>query len=111
MKLYLVQHAEAKKEEEDRARPFSEKGWKDMDKVSGILHGRKLRAKQTVEKLGEVVRPTEDINETDGLAPLDDPTIWGRVIGYMPWAEDYLASFLALSLEYYSHSRCASPSR
>ncbi len=105
MKLYLVQHAEAKKEEEDLARPLSEKGWKDIDKilnflkgkgieVSKIYHSGKLRAKQTAEKLGEVINSSDGIIETDGLSPLDDPEIWvGRleeeendivIIGHLP---------------------------
>lgn len=89
MKLYLVQHAEAKGKEEDPTRPLSEKGWKDLEKVSSFLEGRgigvarilhsgKLRAKQTAERLGEVIRSSEGVRETGGLAPLDYPTTWGR---------------------------------
>ncbi|MCZ2845213.1 MAG: histidine phosphatase family protein [Candidatus Bathyarchaeota archaeon] len=66
MKLYLVQHAEAKQEEEDPARPLSEKGWENLDKISDFLKGKdikvskifhsgKLRAKQTAEKLSEAI--------------------------------------------------------
>ncbi|MDH5363038.1 MAG: phosphohistidine phosphatase SixA [Aigarchaeota archaeon] len=87
MKLYLVQHAEAKGEEEDPARPLSEMGWKDLEKVTSflrkrgieiarILHSGKLRARQTAEKLSEVVRSSEDVQENEGLAPLDDPAKW-----------------------------------
>lgn len=89
MELYLVQHAEAKAKDEDPARPLSEKGWESLEKVSGflegvgvkvvrILHSGKLRARQTAEKLGEVVGSSEGVGETDGLAPLDDPSIWGE---------------------------------
>jgi len=89
MKLYLVQHAEARGEEEDPSRPISEKGWRDLEEVSRFLEGRgikvtrilhsgKLRAKQTAEKLSEVFRSSEGVKETDGLAPLDDPTTWGK---------------------------------
>ena len=88
MKLYLVQHAEAKGEQEDPVRSLSEKGWKDLEKISifldgkairvtRILHSGKLRAKQTAEKLSEVVHSSEGVEETDGLAPLDDATKWG----------------------------------
>ncbi|MCW3975868.1 MAG: histidine phosphatase family protein, partial [Candidatus Bathyarchaeota archaeon] len=77
MKLYLVQHAGAKKEEEDPVRPLSEKGWRDIDKilnflkgkgigVSKIFHSEKLRAKQTAEKLGEAINSSDGIIETDG---------------------------------------------
>ncbi|MEX2721382.1 MAG: histidine phosphatase family protein, partial [Candidatus Wukongarchaeota archaeon] len=89
MELYLVQHAEAKAKDEDPARPLSEKGWESLEKVSGflesvgvkvvrILHSGKLRARQTADKLGEVVGSSEGVGETDGLAPLDDPSIWGE---------------------------------
>ena len=89
MTIYLVQHAEAKRKEEDPTRPLSEKGLSDIDKisqflrgkeirVSRILHSGRLRAKQTAEKLGEVISSLEEVKETDGLAPLDDPNIWGE---------------------------------
>jgi phosphohistidine phosphatase len=66
MKLYLVQHAEAKTEKEDPLRPLSEKGLKDLEKVSSfledrsikvtrILHSGKQRARETAEKLSKVV--------------------------------------------------------
>ena len=88
MELYFVQHAEAKREEEDPARPLSEKGWKSLEKgssflirldvkVARILHSGKLRARQTAEKLGEVVDSLEVVKEIDGLKPLDNPNIWG----------------------------------
>jgi phosphohistidine phosphatase len=87
MFLYLVQHAEAKKEEEDPARPLSGKGLKDIRKVAfylsrldisieQILRSNKLRARQTAEVLSENLKPSRGLLETDGLAPLDDPKIW-----------------------------------
>lgn len=86
MLLYLVQHAEAKKEEEDAARPLSEKGIHDIRNtalhlsncgitVDSILHSGKLRARQTAEVLSGFLGPGKDISETEGLAPLDDPRI------------------------------------
>jgi len=87
MFLYLVQHAEAKKEEEDPARPLSEKGLKDIRKatfhlsrldigIEQILHSNKLRARQTAEVLSGNLKPSKGLRESDGLAPLDDPKIW-----------------------------------
>lgn len=87
MRLYLVQHAESKREEEDPARPLSERGWEDIRRVAGflkergirvskILHSGKLRAKQTAEALAEAVRPEEGVKRADALAPLDDPNLW-----------------------------------
>ena len=62
MKLYLVQHAESKRKEEDPSRPLSEKGWEDIRKmakyaekylhiqVNQIFHSGKLRAAHVVGK-------------------------------------------------------------
>ena len=91
MLLYLVQHAEAKKEELDPSRPLSEKGLQDIRKLANylsqlnirifkIFHSSKLRAKQTAEVISEALTPVKGISEVDGLAPLDDPHIWaGRL--------------------------------
>lgn len=87
MILYLIQHGEAKREEEDPTRPLSEKGVEDVKtlasflsrlgvKVEELLHSNKLRARQTAEILANSLRLTKDISEADGLAPLDDPSIW-----------------------------------
>lgn len=87
MLVYLVQHAKAKREEEDPSRPLAEKGFQDIRRVAlyvsrlniradKIFHSGKLRAKQTAEVLSENLRPLKGILETDGLAPLDDPLIW-----------------------------------
>ncbi len=91
MLLYLVQHAEAKKEEIDPARPLSEKGIQDIQKVATylsqlnfalhkIFHSKKLRAKQTAEVLAGNLKPLKGISEVEGLSPLDDPDTWaGRL--------------------------------
>ncbi len=87
MLLYLVQHAEAKREEEDPTRPLSEKGLEDIKKlvshlshlnlkVDEIFHSAKLRAKQTAEVLNKNLKSARGLSETDGLTPLDDPSIW-----------------------------------
>lgn len=94
MLLYLVQHAEARREEEDPARPLSEKGDRDIRKVAlhlsrlnfkitRILHSKKLRAKQTADILSEYVRPSGVTAESDGLAPLDDPSAWADRLKYL----------------------------
>ncbi|MCK7508661.1 MAG: histidine phosphatase family protein [Desulfobacterales bacterium] len=82
MDLYLVQHAEAKKEDEDPARPLSDKGVADITGVAQaalpllhaidtVFHSGKLRARQTAEILARHVEPAGGIRETDGLAPLE----------------------------------------
>jgi phosphohistidine phosphatase len=88
MRVYLVQHAEAKREEEDPTRPLSGKGRKGVRKVARyaakhlriqvdqIIHSGKLRAKQTAEVLAEHLRPTKGVASADGLEPLADPKVW-----------------------------------
>lgn len=94
MKLYLVQHGEAKKEEEDPSRPLTEKGFKDAEKVAKyvskldvkikrIFHSGKLRAKQTAEIYANYLNPEEGIFEAEGLNPLDDVKIWVEKIKLM----------------------------
>jgi phosphohistidine phosphatase len=89
MFLYLVQHAEAKREEEDPSRPLTENGIQDIKKtashasklnikVEKIFHSTKLRAKQTEEILSENLNPIGGVLETDGLAPMDHPVIWAE---------------------------------
>ncbi len=91
MLLYLVQHAEAKRKEEDPLQGLTERGLQDITKVgaylekqnlavSKIFHSGKTRALQTAQVLGERLRPTKGITEIDGLAPMDEPEIWkGRI--------------------------------
>ncbi len=88
MRLYLVQHAEAKREEEDPTRPLTEKGWADIRKVAAffeahplpplgaIYHSGKTRAAQTAEVLAGVLKPRQGYHATEGLDPLADPSIW-----------------------------------
>ena len=92
MIVYLVQHAQAKHEKDDPERHLSEKGREDIKKVAefiakkgditvtGILHSGKTRARQTAEVLAEYLKPSNGISETDGLNPMDDPSIWAARI-------------------------------
>ena len=88
MKLYLVQHAEAKSKKEDPSRPLSDKGWGDIKRVAKyagkhlriqveeIIHSGKLRAKQTAEVLAEHLNPIKGMMASEDLEPLADPKIW-----------------------------------
>ena len=89
MFLYLVQHGEAKREEEDPSRSLSDKGREDVERITSyvsrlnitveeVLHSGKQRAKQTAEILAESVKMTKGLSEADGLAPLDDPEKWAE---------------------------------
>jgi len=90
MRLYLVQHAEAKRKEEDPTRPLSEKGKKDIHKmvaylkdhaniqVNAIFHSGKTRAKQTAQALAEALTPIQGTCEAEGLDPLADVEVWAK---------------------------------
>ncbi|HXX57892.1 MAG TPA: phosphohistidine phosphatase SixA [Thermodesulfovibrionales bacterium] len=114
MLLYLVQHAEAKRETEDPARGLTEKGSEDIRKVAAylgkldmrtirIFHSGKTRALETARVLAEYLMPPKGITEADGLAPMDDPEVWQRrilqinedvvLVGHLPHLE-ILASLL-----------------
>ncbi len=116
MNLYLVQHGEAKSEEEDPSRPLSGKGSCEVRKVvsflsasggiriESIFQSGKLRAAQTAEILEEYLRPPKGISQKDGLAPMDDPAVWAKrletettdilLVGHLP----HLARLAALLL-------------
>ena len=87
MYLYLVQHAAARSKEEDPSRGLSEKGIEDIKKVATftkgmkievhkIFHSGKMRALQTAQVMEDHIKMDTGIDETDGLAPMDEPEIW-----------------------------------
>ena len=83
MRLYLVQHGEAKSKEEDPARPLTARGEADVRcvadfakragvQVGQIRHSGKRRAEQTAGILGAALRPRNGVIAVSGLNP-DDP--------------------------------------
>jgi phosphohistidine phosphatase len=103
MWLYLVQHGQAKTEEEDPERPLTDRGAADVRRVAevaaaaGITTGRichsgKTRARQTAEAWGQVLGAPVEL--TQALAPRDDPSVWAKqvatdtgdlmLVGHMP---------------------------
>lgn len=106
MKLYLVQHAESKRKEEDPSRPLSERGREDIQKVAKyaeeylsiqvnrIIHSGKLRAKQTAEVLADHLHPAKGVMAAEDIEPLADPKVWKNrlaettedimVVGHLP---------------------------
>src|SRR5205823_432995 len=91
MRLHLVQHGEAKRVEEDPDRPLTDRGTADVRRVArlavegwdvmagSIVHSEKTRARQTAEIWGDVLGVP--IDEMEGLAPLDDPSMWAARVG------------------------------
>ena len=88
MNVYLVQHAEAKPENEDPERPLTDQGWEDIKKVAAfvrehldvradrIVHSGKLRARQTAEVLAPALNLPDKVNEEKNLKPNDDVSPW-----------------------------------
>lgn len=86
MELYLVQHGVAKSEAEDPARPLSDRGRREVERVAratasaglrvaAIAHSGKLRARETAEILAAALMPVRKVRELPGLNPLDDPAV------------------------------------
>ena len=116
MKLYLIQHGRAKSKEEDQERPLSELGWTQTKKVAilmaavgkikpyKICHSGKTRAKQTAELLAQHLNLQENLEQADGLAPMDDPSIWTEnlaksikdimLVGHLPHLQKLAALLL-----------------
>jgi phosphohistidine phosphatase len=83
MKLYLVQHGEAKSKAEDPQRPLTERGREDVERVAAfaagaglqvgqIRHSGKRRAEETASILAGYLSPTNGVVAIPGLAPRDD---------------------------------------
>ena len=115
MRLYLVQHGEAKSETEDAERTLTLRGTEDVKRVAGMLrklqiklpkivHSGKLRAKQTADILAQglnISLPLVQVSPV--LNPNDDVRPWAEriqkeiddlmLVGHLPFL-DKLASTL-----------------
>lgn len=116
MLLYLVQHAEALREDVDPTRSLSERGQQDIKKVAEfaarlnlkvqrIFHSGKIRAMQTAQILADYLKFERELSQTDGLSPMDDPQIWFErisqitedimLVGHMPHLGRLASLFLS----------------
>ena len=114
MKLFLVQHGEAKTEAEDPERPLTERGAEAAKKVAvwvaradlkvdEIRHSGKRRAQETATILAEYLHPAKGVVSVSGLKPNDDvrPTTEAihsqggslMLVGHLPFL-DRLANLL-----------------
>ena len=112
MKLYLMQHGEAKSEAEDPERSLTVRGEEETRKISGtakrlgirpskIYHSGKKRADQTAGIVAKALGLCAQIGQ--GLNPNDDIYPWVErisketwdlmIVGHLPFLEK-LASFL-----------------
>jgi phosphohistidine phosphatase len=86
VQLYLVQHGQAKAEDEDPERPLTDRGADAVAQVARyavgrlavrparVVHSGKTRARQTAELWSGLLNG--EVEEGNGLAPNDDPTRW-----------------------------------
>lgn len=86
MLLYLVQHGKAKDGDENPERPLTDEGRREVETVlllltrygavtaSQVVHSGKRRAAETAEIIA--TRLDADVEESEGLAPDDDPVTW-----------------------------------
>jgi phosphohistidine phosphatase len=86
VKLYLVQHGQAKAEEEDPERPLTSRGFEDVGRVADyarerlgvrptrVAHSGKLRARQTAEIWGRQLDAV--VEQADALSPNDNAKDW-----------------------------------
>jgi phosphohistidine phosphatase len=115
MKLYLIQHGEAKSEAEDPERSLTPRGEKEVMSISKVasglsinplkvFHSGKLRAKQTAEIIASTLKiPDPSVQPVQGLNPNDDIRPWAEriskeredlmLVGHLPSLEK-LTSFL-----------------
>jgi phosphohistidine phosphatase len=112
MKLYLIQHGEAKSEAEDPDRSLTTRGEEEVRGIargskrldlrpSKVYHSGKRRAHQTAEIIANALRLP--IESAQGLNPLDNVRSWAEriskesqdlmIVGHLPFLER-LASFL-----------------
>lgn len=120
MKLYLIQHGEAKPEADDPERSLTPRGEEEVLRVSKaaaplkirpsrVYHSGKRRAKQTAEILARGLDiPDSQVEPIRGLNPNDDVHFWAdriskgakdlMLVGHLPFLEK-LASLLLCGKE------------
>ena len=106
MRVFLVRHGEAQREEVDPERHLTERGAEVVRRIAAeavdvgvqptrILHSGKARARQTAEIWGGLAGA--GVAEADALAPNDDPAVWAArldgetrdvmLVGHLPHLE------------------------
>ena len=83
MNVYLVQHGDSQPKDVDTERSLSERGRRETEAVAAyaarlgidvhqIRHSGKTRAEQTAAILADALGPVGGVQQSAGLAPLDD---------------------------------------
>jgi phosphohistidine phosphatase len=86
MTCYLVRHGAAAPGSDDRVRPLTAEGRREVERTARVLRSRGVevaeirhsgltRARETAEILGASLAPPRGVHATAGLAPEDDPDV------------------------------------
>ena len=116
MKLYLIQHGEARSEAEDPERSLTAKGEEEVKRISEaakglnilpskVYHSGKLRAKQTAEMIADALNISDpSVQAVQGLNPNDDIRPWAErisketkdlmIVGHLPFLDKLTSLFL-----------------
>jgi phosphohistidine phosphatase len=116
MRLWIVQHGDALAKAVDPARPLSEKGRSDVERLAShlavcgvrverVVHSGKTRAQQTAEILAAALQARERVEVVQNLDPLDPPGPFAAecagdsgdllVAGHMPFVGRLISLLLA----------------
>jgi len=120
MTLYLVQHAEALRKDENSDRPLSDRGRNDTQRMASflarsglkaarVIHSGKTRARETAALLSQVIGPGGVVEEIDaGLSPNDGTDSLKFLADN--WQEDVIVvGHLPFMGRMVSHLVCGSP--
>lgn len=99
MRLYLVQHGQARPAAEHPDRPLTDQGRREVETVAALLargqprlsrivHSGKTRARQTAELLADQLTPGQPVETATGLDPNAPVEPW--VATANGWTEDRL---------------------
>jgi phosphohistidine phosphatase len=116
MRLYLVQHGQAKSKDEDPGRPLTEKGRNDVKKIADTLgqlqlsvntiwHSGKTRAQETADILaGRIIAGNEPLQH-QGLSPndaiepvkeeIEECSVDLMIVGHLPFMSKLASDLLA----------------
>jgi phosphohistidine phosphatase len=115
MALYLVQHGKSLSKNVDIHEGLSEEGIAEVKRIAGvaaqyginvskILHSGKTRARQTAQILASSLNVRNEIEETEGMKPLDDVVRFAEkintsdnimLVGHLPFLKK-LTSYLVV---------------
>ena len=119
MALFLVQHGKSLPKEVDPDQGLSDEGVAETKRIAEvakdyginvmrILHSGKTRARRTAEIFAGALQPSNGLQETAGLKPLDDVTEFAKrivpedqvmLVGHLPFMERMTAYLVTGSAE------------